>query len=982
MVGRFEEIRGLAEIERRIRALGKELGVGARQMQELFTESVAIGQIPVISALTDAPAADAFNQARYASWRQSLFDIGMSSTQVNTIEELVSEQARIFERVRTTARGLGVEVGDLDGLGYITRISTERMKLYWQNHPELMRNAYEISDDLVNGRLQMSTVFNKTRMFNHYIPEDSTLVTVKLWEYLQQSGKLTDVGTELKDLYDIVNDLPLSSPLEWRAFLEDINRADPSLLDDLIESGGLSKLPMTSREVFDFLVQQYDLPMKNVSDMFVTNPMDIVQEYTKELRRAAGARKLFDYVRNDGVNQGWAVPVSMIGSSADYNDFVDVNNYLKQLRIDVSDVGSLDGLAMHRAAADQLAAILVTTVSPARMAGFGQFIYKFNKMLATTTLGATNLAYASKVALGNFIGGLAATGLNPIFALNATRAYPTTVQVLREGTSFLDDTRRVYRLGNQYYSERELFNRLLTHRFTEVLPMTAGDVSGRVADFSNGGAVTEYFGRLASSLTGIGSALNYASAVVSPRSTRWQAFKHNPIRFIQEFGRAEAQALVETADEWLAPWSYLANLSDISAKYAILRTMLDPMHPVPREFKNWQELFEYIDEYIPSPDANGTYARIASAFIRPFSGFAMWNPPAQLRHAMRQPRQYINYHKIWALVDSAGSCGADAEAQYSSWQLDGYPVRVGCDANGDQIIIDPTNYDQIADAFVFARESGESVIRLTGGFAGSSEEQRNQLTGNAFTDALLGATNQTYWAPVLEQIFGIDTFTGRSFTEEYPGDTTSFLGLEMKPRVRALLESFAPLSRINRSNPLGMFGRRQVRDANGVIVTPETLSRFGARRSDNDRDTDSLDVAQRFFDNIGGNIRILDTDVQVQRNFRGLEADVRAVSSMLNKAQRAYDENYDQMSERERVRRRDELERMYESRYRMEYEVLRLQMFMEQNNIAPPELFELLEQAQTNENLRQQLEESIPHPEASAMLEHARRLSEALEGIQ
>jgi len=90
------------------------------------------------------------------------------------------------------------------------------------------------------------------------------------------------------------------------------------------------------------------------------------------------------------------------------------------------------------------------------------------------------------------------------------------------------------------------------------------------------------------------------------------------------------------------------------------------------------------------------------------------------------------------------------------------------------------------------------------------------------------------FTPMLKTPFEIlvnyDTFR-KSPIKKHPGETQDFLGIALPPRLHHLAKVLVPLTEINRTNPMGVFGERQLDPVTGVpIKQTEAYFGLGARR--------------------------------------------------------------------------------------------------------------------------------------------------------
>lgn len=966
-VVRYKEINQLKKIMKEVRGLTKSKGLNNEAANKLFRDVIEVGQMPEKTLVYGSEAARKFNERRYGQFLKEMTQKGFTGDEIDRLVSLGVDYSDVQTMVQKAAKDLGVDIGDLEGIGYFTRVFSDDLKFLMDNHRVLGKDMDVVQEELRAGYTLFSTQFNKVRTTNHYIPE----VSAQVAEFLSK-----DTGENVTA--SMLDDMLLNDPLAFRQFLHE--KVSAKTLDDLVESGLMQKLPMTSSELTEYMVKQYNLPIKHLNELFVSDPLQAVEVYSKSLAEAAGQSAMFSYMNRFGIEQGWAVANSVMQSASgdsirgvSKKDFVQIEDgFLRAAGIDPMTIRNKT-LWLHKNAAEQLKALLFLSASPAMMDNFSQFIVRSGQFLRKTVLGQQAWKYTARVILGNNIAGLAGVKLDPRFMARLIPSFSDVIRVNKYGTDHLDNVKPFITIGGVDYTKKAAMEKLLQFRAVEAAPLTPGDPIGRSPIGENWQDHMKNLIGAANPQT-VARAIHFAQAMRDPSANLGKQLAGG----LMDVLKYEGKAFDKSIEQWLAPFTTFANVSDIATRWNMMQSLGDRTWAMAQsqDFKSWQEAMQYLDEYVATPDDSGTFTKVWGSFVRPFSLYAMFNPPAQLRHAIRYPLQYTSYHKLLALVDKAGtnSCGGatGVEGGYASYQLDGYPLTIGCDTKGQPIIFDPKNYDPIADAFVFGRESVEGLVRLGGGFIGTSSEKREQLTTDAMQQMFEQFVGESYYRGIYEILANRDTFTGRSLDSKYPGEEVSFLGVSMNKKTRHFLEQIPLLDFTNTANPGKVFGQAEMYDARGNKIreaVPALIT--GARRTDKDRRTDDLQFSSETQQEalklarnvIGANIAVVDTAVNMQYTEKDIEFTLNDLKAGINKATAAYELEHFKLPEDEKRRRSDEIRKTMRYAAQLNWELVRVRKFMDENKIPRAEVFKELDKLQRKDNQRLMYQNGIPFPD-------------------
>ena len=785
--GKWQTLGKLRRMEKEFRTITKRYGISGRQADELFVSTVEIGQnVRARAAYGNTDAVNTFLDNRYRKWYDSVQGSGFNDAEINKLVELSLVASNASDEVRAVANALGVDVGNVENMGYFTRSLQEDAAMTLDVKLDTPNNEFK--------RLGIgNTVYAKSRSTWQLIPEDYTTLGEML-------GK---TETELDELFQ--------EPLQ---FLDHMHKnLSGEQIDALVDAGIMSKVPMTTREVFDYFVKQYELPYTKMSDMFKTNPVEALQGYTNSLRRATGDSAIFKRLMTDGTRSGWVVSKAAVFSDpTTYKGFKDMSGIdLASFGVSPEDAESFRGGFVHPIVYDQLEAVVNMSSSPGKLHEVAQVLQYMQRVLLKSVL--TNVAYVGRIALGNTIQFAAAGG-------HIQRVIPATVDVLkvmRNGLDALDDTKPFLEDNGKFITKREAFRKFMIGRGSDFAPLQSGERLGD--NFSGFDAIKPWNAPKA-----FGEVLDYARLF------------GDPVSGLKAGINMTGKKVENIVDVLHAPFAIGANALDLFFKWALVQSTMkvSGVSDVFRQAnqlisgkhysKSMLDAFDHIDNYFVDYANLGTFQKTYGRLVRPFASYALMNPPMQLRHAMRNPSRFMSYMRLYSFVNKMGDNPNITEAGFSENELDDMPVNIMYDpATKQAITMFTANFDPIADALVFTKELGESVQRLGGNNVGSGFERRSDLTTpytlRQFTNEMVGKNTNEFFKTVSELISGRDTFSGR----EIDKTKRDLFGVQMSGDAAWILSKFPFISKMDAM--LG--GRGKVINASGVEVAPAEPGLFG-----------------------------------------------------------------------------------------------------------------------------------------------------------
>lgn len=984
MAGRLESVKSISTFEKTMREFQRRMGLTDDQVAGLMDDAMTVGQIPTTQsravayrnkALGRSSLVDVVQQNRYNKFLNEMRDAGFTDAEVQDVIKQATDVSMSFDRIRAMARAVGVEVGTLENLGYFTRIVTNDFKMRLKD-----LSSEELLDALAAGDNQMSTMYNRSRSTVHYIPEDEVLA----------SQLLGITPQEIRDM--------LADPLEWRVYLKENVSAEQ--LDTLVDAGILEKLPMSSREVFDYYVRQYEMPYKHLNQMFVTRPKAVMQHYAQSLMESAGnAAMLKKMLTDEAFDAGWAVTEAAIKADpARYSNFISLGSqfdrWAKQAHIPVGQVmnamgmnqqmvSRLEGVYVHPVVGHQWSAIMATATNPSMMTGVASTVAYVGKWVSRRAL--TQPAYVFRQAYSAVMNTVAAGGS----MLAMPNSFIDLVRAHRMGPEALDNTKKVFEADGQQYTKRELFTWFMHKHGQAVAPGTVGEHFAAGADAVP--SVGQVLRSPAYAFNGLRDMWAYSVAHGDPVRGR-KIGTHERFARGLRYGAASINQFMEDAYQ---PFAAMANMMDLWGKWSTFQTVVkkvpgqeltDAAQQIigslqSRRFSSLDDAFKHLDEYFVSAYDTGTAVAALNNYLMPFRTFAMANPPMQVRHMLRNPHAYVAYWRLRSILnEDMSEDDRMINAAVPGWIQENIPLKLFTDDKGYPVVLMPNNFDPIADAFVFANETAEDIARIGfGANVGTEEEKRASARGENLQDLLLDLASQTH-APikyVIEQMMGRETFMGRKIAFDEMDARPTVWGVPTSARIKHTIESLLPMVRaIDAANPGGVFGVAPKYDYRGQLIDAGKLSWLGTERSATDRYLYSADAdtVRRTMRMMGLNVQTIDPERNVQTSMNDISRTLGVMEKGMTVTQTDIREKFlrEQMDgvRIDRVelrRRRDELKERMDVYTALRIDELRLKQWAHERGIPDSET--LTQLRNLNMNLR-----DIPYPAAEEIRESARRI--------
>lgn len=947
--GRITSIKRIDYFVNTFKRTSRRLRLSRREIERLMDDTITVGQLPRTinnttyyrtQILGNQTPLDMIARRRYNDYIRRMQDAGFSRQETTNLINLAVGVTQAFDEVRTIANALGVDVGKQADIGYFTRIFTRDARLRL-----LDTKAEEVLSFIRSGTDSISSVFARSRQSNFLIPEDIALAS-------------HFIDLPVPEIMNLLND-----PIQWTRYLH--NNLSVDQIDMLVDAGILGKLPMTSTELMEYFVRQYDMPFRNLSDMFVLDPSRVLNEYATSLQNAAGNSAMIrKMVSGETRRAGWAISRVTFEQNPVFRNFVplgdSLNQWARQARISPQQLAANMGIQedvlkklgdtyVHPVVAAQWKALMQISMDPALMGNFARIMYTVSRWMTRTAL--TTPQFIFRNTLGGIISA-AAAGANMV--MHVPSMFDIS-RVLSQGFEDFDNTRPFRVIDGQTLTQRQTLEMFMSRRGQSMVP---GAVDMRMS----GQGLHRAFEHLLNSPQAIYQSLaeliNYTMAHGDPVNGR-------TIPLYERFGRFSRKSLDligAFSEEAFAPFALMNNFFDIAFKWSTFQSVTRVAQGGAgmrvgqfitsgqlRVFDNSEDAFRHLDEYFPNPFNVGTATAFLNNYVMPFRTWAMANPPMQIRHAMRNPHLYLTYHRVRNIFNAPLSDDDNPDnppyGGYPSYILEDYPIFIGRDDNGNPIMMMPNNYDPISDAFTYLNQQGMQVQRLFGRRVGSDSQLREQARGETFQTFLDDIVSQLHapWRVAAEQLMSRDAFTGRSLNVSEASEYPTYFGVRVHPRLRNILEKI-PLSyqleQLVAST--GVLGTAARYDVNGNLIDPGELSINATTRTSSDRkryDLEDQNFVYTLLRLSGLNIRVIEPERGMQMTFNDVGRTITQLEESINtniQDLQTARVNGEVQDPREDERRMNEIREQVYMWGQLKIDQARILTWMRANNVLPP----------------------------------------------
>lgn len=720
-----------------------------------------------------------------------------------------------------------------------------------------------------------------------------------------------------------------------------------SLMDTLVDTGVLAKIPMSSDEFFEYFVQKYRLPFTRPSDVINMNFDEVWLDAANKLKQAVGASMVLTKILGDeGYTAGWLIPnVDYRANPTRYSDYIRVGEN-KSLVESLVNIGmeprlrEIENSYIHPMVARQIDTLIKVTSSPTHMAQIGAVLVNtlktYQKLLLTVIgpakyiLNQTLDPLINSIANGGAIHGVPVR-LNDLF------------QFLHNGNlNHLDDTIPIYQHPDYAENGVTLTQRQATKLFLDNYLHGFGS-----------GAVDIEMGGLGNPVQAL-----FDTASLAWQMVRWATFDAGdgrPLKTLAKLGEALAITGEEAITKLFSPQAFLATLSDKSIQLNHFLGRLRPINNADSEavfrrgvsfgfFDGYTtsstQLWEDMERTFINPYNAGKVTKTLSRIGMPmFAVYVLKTPFNVMRMVAARPVQFYNFTRMWSIMSAAQETGTNqqdmefAPYQQHSHVIGEYLNPVG---NRERMLLYDTfnNLFNTLDAFgdINAGLRNDYTIHRIEDIAGLGEsfgaEIIRKIAGMSQPLIKLAYTTAT----------GINPRTGVPYSDELLGKRPSFMFWQTDPGLRDALYELIPFARVvDNWNPGSVFGTAPVTDEYGNVIIDGKLGwnqveRYPLRNADRIKlsDPKGYNFMYRALTATGFSIVITDADANVMSNLRKLDRTVLKLEQQSNEFAKEVTLNTTSYSPDERDRRLQQWQEMNSLIMLLKLEQLKWQYYMNQ----------------------------------------------------
>jgi hypothetical protein len=786
---------------------------------------------------------------------------GFTQDDLRALTESASQVSSTWDELQAISQATGLNVGDIYNIGYMPRQLTD-------DGLAVAKLAGAIKfEDAADGVAALGASRNTWR----YLPEDHNLAAKML-------------GIDTPTLHGLIAD-----PVEFAMFLS--KRVTEEQLDLLVDSGIMSKIPMLTNHVAEFLTRTYKLPL-TPAELFITDPLAATQSLNKRLQLGAEQSAMRKLIGSEGLKKGWAVTNVMKEIDPEqFKDFVPIAG---------------TDLYAHPIVANQYKAILDITQSPAEMNNAARAWKAYTNWFAKEAIG--NPIGAKVYLFNQFLGNMLTVHGRGVSIAEYWMSVVDMTKLAMVGLEGFDNTRPFRIVDGKAITHRELVAKTARMFSRDVLP----GLSGADALLKLDELDPRHFMKQLANIK--------ASADTFPE-------------MLGEFGKLANRK----RDAILLPTIRLASILDMAGHLAVargktpiagnaLQVGVDAVAQLVLGFgvgklSTWEEVVTDIKAGFPVFDDVGKIPQFLSR-VMPFSAWAIQNAPLQLRDMMANPSRWVAYSRAHALWNEAQLDDDDviARGELSQRELDEYGIilrRNKGDAATTMLMT--TNFDPRWGVMTWMA----SLLDTNK----DAEELREGVNNNSVNKWINEMMSKTYFAGVYKAASGIDAYTGVDRDDSEYNANAQFAGIAMPGWMGAALSISPILSSVDRLHAIS--GTRAVTDPRtGAILTPAVQGWLGNRGKIS---PDRLEGVEATIQTLGAKVRYIDG----LANMQFTEADtIRAINDIQTRKRREQTKLATEVKNGttpqdspEYIRRLDAINRMTDAAIQLNYDLGRIQLW-------------------------------------------------------
>ena len=790
--------------------IAKQYNLNAHQTGLMKTMGVEVGWQPFIADYHSVSSNGLrYLQSEQVRYIKKLQEFGLTDADIDQVLKLTKEPVEVFHEMLMLTKQAGVKVGDLtkSGMGYFPHIYSEDYlkRMNWEKEFTGDGQAvYKLGD---GQRLNTQDAFNASRQTTLWIVEDEVILDHLLTKY---GGKNVydnigeRIGRDVKgiqDLYD--NDMILDDAIK--------NVLPEGTVDHLTQMGVMSKIPMTSDRVFNKLTEAYKLPYDNINQLMATDYGLALHQYKKQLEELAVDSNFTYALVRGSVEQGWGVSEREILSNPEqFRGYRPLNALIPedlQEKFLLKNDGFDDELLSKTYVSPETAQIIKTQFhvvkSPALLGILGQGLNELNKW--TSTLMLSSFPYAGKQYVGNFIQLLSAGG-NPFNMLDLTTRRVAAGVARKDIIEMLDNTKLAYRVAGEELTERQLYKKLVG--------------TGYINDYTQFGiqAGMKGYKPPENLIKQLQSTAVQMKATLEQYPNHWGKVGQEAYSYLDDLVNNKVGSMARLAN---AEFENVAKFS--LAKTAFSKNKVTPFitgAPSLSRIKTLDDFEDYASRYFYHYDEKvlggtpleGAF-KVAQTVI-PFLNYNTKNLHGTLKQVIRNPSRFANYYKAYTHFNEPMEKEDLPAGSIPDYAFDNFPVFWKIDKESSGLEHDAYFYypmGQLIQQFGAVAEAKEWVDLLLGEDPRLVKDNDPNKKDNIVRD-IINEKTYPYIKAAVASVTDINPQTGKPF-EKFKGQKSSFLGVEVSPKTKFMLEQFMPpLTRLDRWNPNDVFGQMERED--------------------------------------------------------------------------------------------------------------------------------------------------------------------------
>lgn len=783
-----------------------------------------------------------------------LDELGFSPADADKFVEIVSEVPKVYHEVLLIANDLGLNIEDLaaSGKGYVPyQLSKDfRRRMQWKWEDEKLTSLSIGGDDAI----PIQRALEKSRESYEFVVQDEVVLDWMLRTGYGSKKPATGTGSVYDELTKLsgekvenVTDLFKDNVMREAV----VNVLTDEQLEHLVQTGVVSKFPVSTDKFYRNLISGMKLPYSSVNDLMQTDFGKGIKLYQKQLETLATDSQVTWAFLKSSTDGGWGIPASVRNADpAKYKDFVRLSEAFPPELVSRYHLDGINGVLantledtyVHRMVVQQYAAEMKLAQSPELLGILGhglQFLKRFN-----TTMWLSSSQFLGRQFLNNATQLFSAGGNIFHYVEDTIRLTWATVN----GKHFfdvLDDTKPLYTISGKAYTEKGLFKELIKAGYINDYTQAMVEASGKSYVPSDG--MLRQFIRTSKQL----------------RKT-WNSYPD----WFQKINRLSQEGL-DYVDELVngrigAPFRWgnvqFENLSKLNLAKSVFSK--DPSMVLTGSLTNFginnmDEFIEYSSRYFYWYDETAL-GRVGDAlsYVMPFLGYRVKNIHGTFRQVIHNPSKFGNFLQLYAALNAPMQKEDFPAGGVPDYVWEQQPVLFKLDKETTGLEKDTFFY--FPTASLIQQMGALSDLQKVGELLGVNIQQQAQspLDFNParkrsnIVQKILDEESWG-WLKLMKAVStGVDPDTGYEI-ERWGSKTTSLVGFEVSIWTKyALAAILPPLDKLDKWNPQRWFGQQAYYDPykqEFVEGKPSFMGVERNRKSDTDQPVRFTNDLTEFF---------------------------------------------------------------------------------------------------------------------------------------